>query len=248
MKLFSRSDLSKYFAEMVVVVLGILIALQVDEWRQRLVEQQEIDAALVRLADEVEENLRFCELVEPYSLLLVRASQVVLASLQSGRLRETDRSKFEEGLVKISWLSFPPYFSTVAEEMISTGLLKELDRAELRSNIARIPGSVAATDNRFSRQIEIADWARLEIRNQVGFRYDGSIDESLARKVESSSDSTFVDSISVNYEFDALAANPFLINLIIDATNNQIENFAANQRLCQLFENVDMQLAQRGSF
>ena len=41
----------KCFAEMVVVVLGILIAFQVEEWREDLREQREIDAALVRLKD-----------------------------------------------------------------------------------------------------------------------------------------------------------------------------------------------------
>jgi len=34
MQLLSKKDLVKYFAEMVVVVLGILIAFQVEEWRQ----------------------------------------------------------------------------------------------------------------------------------------------------------------------------------------------------------------------
>ena len=243
MKIFTSSNMAKYFAEMVVVVLGILIAFQVEEWRQQRIEQRDIDAALVRLADEVQSNLRYCESVEPYSRQLVQGAQLVLTSLQSGRLSEEDRSRFEQGLVKINWLALPPYYSTVAEEMIATGLLKELDQAELRANIARIPGSVAETKGRFSRQVEVADFARLEIRNQVGFRYDGSIDESLARKAASAADSSFVDAVSViDYDFDTLAANRYLINQIIDATSNQIENFASNQRLCQLFENVDSEL------
>jgi len=245
MKFLPKKDLVKYLAEMVVVVLGILIAFQVEEWRQNVREQREIDAALVRLNDETRANLYFCELVTPYSLRLVRGAQVVLTSLQSGRLLESDRSQFEAGLVKIGWLALPPYYSTVAEEMISTGLLKALDHEDLRSNIARIPGSVASTESRFVRQMEIADQVRVELRRQVEFRFDGSIDESLAAKVESGSSTAFVDSISVSYDFDVLANTVYLKNLVIDATNNQIENFASNQRICQLFENVNVQLTDQ---
>lgn len=245
MKFFSKKDLVKYLAEMAVVVLGILIAFQVEEWRQNAREQREIDAALVRLNDEARANLNYCEFVTPYSLRLVRGAQAVLTSLQSGRLVESDRSQFEAGLVKIGWLSLPPYYSTVAEEMISTGLLKALGHEELRSIIARIPGMVAATKNRFSRQMEIADQARVGLRRLVEFRFDGSIDESLAAKVESGSATTFVDSISVSYDFDVLVSTVYLKNLVVDATNNQIENFAANQRICQLFENINEQLSNQ---
>ena len=232
-------------AEMAVVVLGILIAFQVEEWRQSLAEQREIEAALVRLKDETKANLDFCELVTPYSQGLVRAAQTVLRSLQSGRLIQSDRSQFESGLVKISWLSMPPYYSTVAEEMISTGLLKELDRADLRSNIARIPGSVASTERRFVRQLEIADRVRIELLKHVEFRFDGSIDESLTAKVESGSSTVFVDSITVSYDFDALVNTTYLKNLTIDAVGNQVENFAANQRLCKLFQDVNDSLANK---
>ena len=58
MPLLSKKDLVKYFAEMLVVVFGILIAFQVDEWRQDVREQREIDAALVRLKEETASNLR----------------------------------------------------------------------------------------------------------------------------------------------------------------------------------------------
>jgi hypothetical protein len=246
MSFLSRKSLTKYFAEMVVVVLGILIAFQFEEWRQDFREQREIDAALARLKDEIRANLRFCETVSAYSLRQVRAVQTVLNSLQSGHLRESDRAQFEAGLVKIGWIAMPPYFSTVAEEMISTGLLKELDQAELRSVIARIPGSVASTNGRFTRQLEILDVARAELRKSVEFRFNGSIDDSLAAKVESGSSTAFVDSIGVTYDFDTLANTIYLKNMAIDAASNQVENFAANQRLCQLFEDVDSQLNDRG--
>ena len=247
MNFLSKNDMTKYLAEMVVVVVGILIAFQVEEWRQELREQREIDAALVRLTDETRANLNFCEFVTPYSLRLVRAAQVVLNSLQSGRLLESEKSEFEAGLVKIGWLALPPYYSTVAEEMIATGLLKELKQAELRSNIARLPGSVASTNGRFIRQMEIADQTRIELRKHVAFRFDGSVDESLAAKVASGGATVFVDSVSVTYDFDTLASDSHLKNLVIDATNNQVENSAANQRLCQLYENIHVQLTERVS-
>jgi len=246
MQLLSKKDLVKYFAEMVVVVLGILIAFQVEEWRQNVREQREIGSALVRLKDETKVNLRFCEAAVPASVRQVRMTQVVMDSLQAGHLLESDRSQFEAGLVKLGWLAYPPYQSTVAEEMISTGLLKELDQAELRSNIARIPGSVAASERQFFTQRALVVEPRAALMKLTEFHFDGSIDDSMAAKIERADSTMFEDAIGVSYDFNDLASSSYVKNLAIKAAGNQVHNFGTNQRLCQFFEEINAQLTDQG--
>lgn len=246
MPLLSRQDLVKYFAEMMVVVFGILIAFQVEEWRQNVREQREIDAALVRLKDETKANMRTCEAAVPMSVRQARMAQVVMESLQAGRLLESDRSQFETGLVKLGWLVYPPYRSTVAEEMISTGLLKELDHAELRTAIARITVLVESSERRFLTQRGLREEPRAELRKLVVYRYDGSFDAIMASEAEYAGSSAFEDAIDVIYEFDNLAKNLYLKNLVINAANIQVENFGTNQRICRFFEDIDAQLTDQG--
>jgi hypothetical protein len=246
MPLLSKKDLVKYFAEMLVVVLGILIAFQVEEWRENVREEREINAALVRLKDETIFNLRICERVVPQSMEQVRMVQVVMESLQTGSLLESDRGQFELGLVKLGWLVYPPYQSTVAEEMISTGLLKELDQAELRSIIARIPGSVESSERQFAVQRGLREEPRTELRKLVVYRFNGSFDASMASESEYGGSSAFVDAIDVSYDFENLAGNQHLKNLVINAADNQVENFGTNARLCRFFQDIDEKLAERG--
>ena len=52
--LFTKEKIALFLAEIVVVVVGILIAFQVEEWRDRLAERREVDAALTRLMEETE--------------------------------------------------------------------------------------------------------------------------------------------------------------------------------------------------
>jgi hypothetical protein len=245
MPLLSRKDLVKYFAEMLVVVVGILIAFQVDEWRQNVREQREINAALVRLKDETKANLRICERTVPMSARQARLVQVVLQSLQAGHLLESDRSQFESGLVKLGWLVTPPYQSTVAEEMISTGLLKELEQAELRTGIARIPGSVESAERSFLDQRGQREEPRGELWKLVEFRYEGSFDlmEMEGRRAGSSA---FEDATKIIYDFPKLAADSYFRNLVVRAANIQVENYGINQRICNFFEDINAQLTDQG--
>ena len=61
MPLFKKKQMSLLAAEFVVVVLGILIAFQVEEWREGRQEAEEIRASLLRLAEETTANIALCE-------------------------------------------------------------------------------------------------------------------------------------------------------------------------------------------
>ena len=60
MPLLSRQDFVKYLAEILVVVLGILIAFQVEGWRERRQLETDLELAIDRLADETQQNIVSC--------------------------------------------------------------------------------------------------------------------------------------------------------------------------------------------
>ncbi|MBU2677591.1 MAG: hypothetical protein KJP16_10930, partial [Gammaproteobacteria bacterium] len=65
MAILTKEKLANYGIEVLVVVFGILIAFQVDEWREDRQRSRDVDAALIRMAEETAANLRHCELVVP---------------------------------------------------------------------------------------------------------------------------------------------------------------------------------------
>ena len=139
MSILSWQDLVKYFAEMLVVVLGILIAFQVDEWREGLREDRELDASLVRLREETMENSRRCANGLRRLARRVLATQTVHKALQLGRLVNAEVELFNEGLVKMGNFWNVTISTSATNEMISTGLLREMDNPDLRAAIGKVP-------------------------------------------------------------------------------------------------------------
>ena len=57
----SKKQLRVYLAELAIIVFGILIAFQVEEWRDERRNEQDMQASLQRLAEEIKQNLAICE-------------------------------------------------------------------------------------------------------------------------------------------------------------------------------------------
>ena len=244
MPLLSRKDLVKYFAEMMVVVLGILIAFQVDEWREGLQIDRDLQAALVRLKEESQTNLRHCEIVVPIGERLARSLQLVLKSIQLGRLRDADIGEFEYGLTHIGWLPGRPFLTTVAEEMIATGLLKELNNVGLQTDIAstliqtELRSEIIAIQSRFLQSI--VD----ELARTVEYSYGGETELNELRQPMTMG--LFEDGIEVAYDFASLANNRYLRNLLFETTDGYIDMYQTNYAICARFKKIVDQLAAQG--
>ena len=84
-----------------------------------------------------------------------------------------------------------------------------------------------------------------ELRKLVEFRYEGTFD-LMELEGAGGGSSLFQEAIDVSYEFNDLASNSYLKNLVLKATSTQLNNFGVNQRLCRFFEGIDAQLTEQG--
>jgi hypothetical protein len=244
MPLLSKKDWTGYLVELFVVVLGILIAFQVDEWREGLQVERDRHAALIRLKEETQTNIRNCEIAIPLFLRLARSMQLVLTSIQSGRLREGDIDEFEYGLTHIGFLPGRPYLTSVADEMIATGLLKELNIAGLHTNIASAQiQSVqyrqnVATQSRFLQPIVH------ELARNVEYKYVGEIGLDDLRNAETMG--AFEDGIEVTYDFESLVNNRYLANLLVETADGYIDLYRMNYEFCARIDEINDALTKLG--
>jgi len=244
MQLLPKKDLVKYFAEMLVVVLDILIAFQVDEWRDGLQVERDRHAVLMRLKEETQTNLRHCEVVVPIGERLAGSLQLVLKSIQLRRLREADIGEFEYGLTHIGWLPGRPFLTTVAEEMIATGLLKDLDNVGLQTDIAstliqtELRSENIAIQSRFLQSI-VDELARI-----VEYSYGGETELNELRQPKTKG--LLDDGIEVAYDFASLGNNRYLRNLLFETTDGYIDMYQTNYAICARFKKIVDQLAAQG--
>jgi hypothetical protein len=240
MAILTREKLATYGLEVLVVVVGILIAFQVDEWREDRQRSRDRDAALNRLIEETASNLRICELVVSVNANHARNVLTVVRALNEGRLSQADIESFEAGLIKVGYVTGGPYSATVAEEMIATGLLKELESAELRSRVAELPVWIEGArswdvDNGSLRA------AVNEVAKAVDFEYHGELPAVAENK---GPDTGFEDALSVDYVFEELIANRTLKNAFIDAADTHLDMWRNHKEVCRKFEEIQSSLTE----
>jgi hypothetical protein len=242
MAIFTRDKLMTYAIEVVVVVIGILIAFQVEEWRDDRQLSRDRDAALTRLGEETAANLGICQRVVPRFADNARWVMALVKSLNDGVLAEADVASFEAGLIRVGYIQGSPYSVTVAEEMIATGLLKELDDANLRDRIGEMPVWVEDArawhyDTRGSLRMAVA-----EVASAVTFGYQ---DQWPALDNEEFVEPNFEEGISVDYVFDDLVANNTLKNLLLEAADTHVDMWVHHRVLCERFGELKTSLDMR---
>ncbi len=235
MAILSREKLVSYGVEVLVVVFGILIAFQVDEWREDRQRSRDRDAALVRLAEETAGNLQHCEKVIPVQAKHAKSVLAVVRLLNNKSASNADIESFDAGLIRVGYVTGAPYSITVAQEMIATGLLKDLGNAELRTRVAELPVWVGGVlswdlDSRGSLQAAVT-----EVGKAVDFEYRGN----LQGPEDGDGPATgFEDGISVNYVLEELVANRTLKNAFIEAADTHLDMWRVHKDVCRKFEEI----------
>ena len=235
----TKQNFSSYLAEFMVIVLGILVAFQVEEWRDERAEQRDVASSLQRLIEETEENAERCEMFTELLKPIALSVQHVYNSLNAGEIIDGDEDKFVRGLVSFDVVPDVRMLTSVANEMISTGLLKELDDSGLRGAIARLP--LLDDEARYllpywrTPIIELSS----EMTKFADYYYDGEI-PSLDRR-ESFTDST-ESSMLVDYDFDVLASNRKLKNLFFSAVDVHSDLWFGLRERCILVDEIKNRL------
>lgn len=224
-----------------MVVLGILIAFQMEEWREDRQRSRDLDAALIRLADETAGNLRVCEIVDPVHADHSRWVLSVVRALNDGYLSDANTESFDAGLIRVGYFTGATYSETVAEEMIATGLLKDLEDAELRNRVAELPvwiEGVRSWDADTRGSLRAAD---AEVAKAVDFEYDGNLTAPEDGDVPATG---FEDGISVDYVFEELVANRTMKNVSIEAADPHLDMWRNHRDVCRRFEEIQSSLTE----
>lgn len=127
----------KYAAgEIVLVVIGILIALQVNNWNTARAERRSEHAYLIRLKEELNKNV--ASLAFSKALTQVRKDQVtlLLSVSDTSSFSTAQKEKILESIEKVTWRSYMPISRIVYKELQSSGNMTLLQSNALREQLA----------------------------------------------------------------------------------------------------------------
>ena len=149
--LIMEKKTSRYFryaiGEILLVVIGILIALQINNWNEENNKQKKLETYLIALKTELNNNI----------IQLGRASERSREDftfcIETMRVFNSDSAKFLTSTDVRKRNSGPVFkielYSSVFQDMISSGVLENLNDIELKQQIFRIDRHLANYDEDF---------------------------------------------------------------------------------------------------
>ena len=132
---------SKYLlyavGEILLVVVGILIALQVDAWQQRQDEADQEAYYLSRLQAELNTNRSIAEEMAAFRAFQNNNAHLVTTILYEKTSKDSVNQAFFLAVEHLTWLYTPPFEKDVWEELKSTGNIDLISDRELRTRLSQ---------------------------------------------------------------------------------------------------------------
>lgn len=131
-----EQNLSAAGLEMIVVILSIIIGLGFSNWNEERLENLEGDRYLARIADELEQDIRFFEGVLRMNERSIENAEFLLQTIENENLVREDPSRFITSLSTIGASIVVNVNNNTFEEIKFSGKLDQIENEELRNQIA----------------------------------------------------------------------------------------------------------------
>lgn len=133
---FRRQDWFTVAVETLIVVFGVFIGLQVNNWN----EARQQAALQVTLLERLEEEFLALEPVVADLVAFSQSAQKSTAEVVNALRQEappTDEAAFRNALARANWALSVPQVATAYSELVSTGRLADIRNVELRKALIR---------------------------------------------------------------------------------------------------------------
>ena len=208
-KLIGQNNVRKYllyaFGEIMLLVIGILIALQVNNWNQNRLDSAAAANAQIRMLDDLYEELTDMESMLSYKKIVRKYATRAISVFEMGVLSdETSPESFLIDLYQASQINDAQQSNSTYLELLASGKIGFIENVTLRSSIISHYSYDWTTSIIFSLQDPYRENIRRElpssiqshIRNECGDQYvktrvelpescDISFDEELTQKTVS---------------------------------------------------------------
>ena len=206
--------------ELVVVVVGIFLGLQVDSWNEarkdRVLEQQYVVSLKADFQADIEELDEAIALAKSRALL----DRLLISTIDKGRV-EGDPNEFIWAVYSSFLLNFPSYTRATINDLLSTGNLQLLQDANLKAAVAEY-----YTDIEYREQWKI-NWreAQIDMERTLPHLLDFDVREAGLLRYTGGP-----DWITEEFQFDSSVAELVLRRIIEHPqAKGQIENMTRVQ-------------------
>ncbi|QIK95249.1 hypothetical protein G7076_00985 [Sphingomonas sp. HDW15A] len=137
-----RQDWTMVFIEFVLVVVGVLLGFQINEWANRQADEQASREAMERLLDEAERDVAYMKLAVGNAEEIVGDLHFTIDRLAEDAWTVDDKARMERGLAKGRYMvSLAPPVS-VYDDVVASGALNRFDDPVVRQKISEFQSTL----------------------------------------------------------------------------------------------------------
>jgi hypothetical protein len=157
--------------ELVLVIVGILIALQINNWNEQRIEQHEIREYALNLSDAIERDLEMLVPVELQILASVRQAEVLADYVRDRTVEEMDNAEF---FFLTTHIGYRPYAWNRAalDQLKSAGGLRRMKNKQLAQRISDYDALSQHLDQDYREDEESARYIMELINQLIDLNYD----------------------------------------------------------------------------
>ncbi|MEX2527711.1 MAG: hypothetical protein WEA09_08755 [Gemmatimonadota bacterium] len=116
------------------IVLGVLVALGVDEWRENRAELRQEVEYYRSLVEDLDRDIAEYEYARDFTAVSVRAAQQVLGAI-TGVPVANPFATLAEGVHYASWVNYPSWSSGTLDELVNSGRIRLLRNQSLKRDV-----------------------------------------------------------------------------------------------------------------
>lgn len=143
-----KQDWFSVMIETLIVVLGVFIGLQVNNWNEARQERIETYSLLDRLERDFEQQLGLTERGLAQQVQLIQATGRLITGIRAGQL---DQPTLAGDVAVVDSLSMMPGPSAAFQELVSTGRMRLIGDAALRDELYSYDGYVSFARAQFAQ-------------------------------------------------------------------------------------------------
>lgn len=137
-----RQDWAAVAIEFTLVLAGVLLAFQIDEWATEREARAEHSAATLRLLGEAEESVAYMRAGVTTQQQLLAGLDYTLGHIQEGTWRAADRDRMTNALLGLINAAPPAPPTSVYDDLIASGMFGKIGDVQMRAAVADYRGSL----------------------------------------------------------------------------------------------------------
>ena len=222
------------FLDFFLVVAGVFIGLQVNDWNAQRVEQSLEQEYLERLRDDVEESRNNTKRVTTSWLAQIDHLNLVIDSLDKCEIADDEKDDFAEGLFNLGKFEMAYLNTSTIEEMKSTGRFGIIENIDIRDGLSQLESEIY-----YQERVEPQMIARLSphieyVSQSVRFKVTNLNDAT--KMNEKIGDEDFKFSNVTSYSLDTLCSDSKFIASISFVRGDLYETMDWNTRIAEYMD------------